>query len=385
MKYFKLFSFLSLFFIYQNASAQSTFQKYFIDSVDNAVDVSNFLNAGFGFLPVPIIITEPAVGFGGGLTAIYFHGQKKQRENLDTLNRYAQSKDLPPITTGVAGAYTANGTWLGALFHQGSYKNDRFRYLGALAYLSPNLTFYGSGVIDDGEYSFNMQGLMTFHEFLFRPKKDLPLFTGLNYIFFNNNVTFIDNEPETEPLKEATNLGGMNVVLMWDNRDNTFTPTKGIMTATEFGLFDKSLGGDNDYTNFAHRTYFYLPIKKKKLFSGYRLQYQAKWGDNVPFFELPFVSLRGIPALRYQNHNALVLETEWRWQVFSRWSAVGFVGTGFTAPKIQEFDFTQSRVAGGFGFRYFIASDYGLHAGIDVARGPEIWAWYLTVGSNWFR
>jgi hypothetical protein len=43
------------------------------------------------------------------------------------------------------------------------------------------------------------------------------------------------------------------------------------------------------------------------------------------------------------------------------------------------------KVAGGTGFRYFLAKQYGLHAGIDVSRGPEIWAWNITVGSYWGR
>lgn len=377
---FLIITFLSI----QTVSAQNIFNKYFIDSTDHAIDVSNFLNAGFGFLPVPIVITEPALGFGGGLAGIYFHGQKKSKNQLDTLNTQ-EERNLPPILTAAAAAYTSNETWMTMLAHQGSYNNDRFRYTGVLGYISVNLTFYGSSVLDEGKYDFNMKGFLTFQEFLFRPKKDLPLFTGLNYLYFNNNITFYDNEPGTEAIESETNLGGMNAVLMYDTRDNTFTPTAGIMTASEIGIFDQALGGDNDYYNFSHRTYFYQPVVKEKLFSGYRLNFQSKWGEYVPFFELPYVSLRGIPMLRYQDHNALVGETEWRWQVFSRWSAVGFVGVGYTAPKINEFDFTDSHIAGGMGFRYFIAKDYGLHAGVDVARGPEIWAWYLTIGSNWFR
>ncbi|AZQ63276.1 hypothetical protein EI427_13800 [Flammeovirga pectinis] len=381
----KLIFTLSLFFTLHVGYSQSMFQKYFVDSTDNAIDVSNFLNAGFGFLPVPMVITEPAVGFGGGLAGVYFHGQKKKEVTTDSTKSFDNNKDLPPILTAAAAMYTSNGTWVTMLAHQGSYHNDRFRYTGAIGYMSINLKYYGGQGLEAGEYSFNMKGFLTFQEFLFRINKNVPFFMGLNYLYFNNNVTFDDQTAETEPLQAETNLGGMNVVTMWDNRNNTFTPTKGIMSVTEFGIFDQALGGDNDYMNFSHRTYFYQPIIKEKLFSGFRLNYEAKWGDYVPFYELPFVTLRGIPALRYQDHNALVGETEWRWQVFKRWSAVGFVGVGYTAPKIQDFNFNQSRVAGGLGFRYLVASDYGLHAGIDVAKGPEIWAWYLTIGSNWFR
>jgi hypothetical protein len=37
------------------------------DTEDGAFDLSDFLLSHTGFLPVPIIITEPAIGYGGGL------------------------------------------------------------------------------------------------------------------------------------------------------------------------------------------------------------------------------------------------------------------------------------------------------------------------------
>ena len=86
--------------------------------------------------------------------------------------------------------------------------------------------------------------------------------------------------------------------------------------------------------------------------------------------------------MRYQSNIVTNLETEWRWQFNKRWSMVGFVGASEAMNKIKEIA-NDIKVAGGGGFRYFLAKDFGLHAGIDVARGPEIWAWNLTIGSHW--
>src|SRR5947209_6682155 len=44
----------------------------FFDQQDGNVDLSEFLLEKKGFLPVPIIITEPAIGYGGGLSALFF-------------------------------------------------------------------------------------------------------------------------------------------------------------------------------------------------------------------------------------------------------------------------------------------------------------------------
>ena len=144
----------------------------FISEEDGAVDMSEFLNSTTGFLPVPIIITEPAVGLGGGIALGYFHKRKGEQGD--------RPKGLSPTVSFGAGAYTSNGTWLAGGGHQGSYKDDRWRYLGALAYLSANLTFYGGGFepLDD-EYEFNMKGFFTIQELIISHKKGDSILHGI--------------------------------------------------------------------------------------------------------------------------------------------------------------------------------------------------------------
>ena len=68
------------------SSSHSTFgqeikpQHYFTDSIDQAFDISGFLSTRIGFMPMPMIITEPAVGYGGGLVMVFFHRSKEERE-----------------------------------------------------------------------------------------------------------------------------------------------------------------------------------------------------------------------------------------------------------------------------------------------------------------
>src|SRR4051812_29767531 len=44
----------------------------FRDEDDGAIDMSNYLLRHSGVLPVPILITEPAIGYGGGFALAYF-------------------------------------------------------------------------------------------------------------------------------------------------------------------------------------------------------------------------------------------------------------------------------------------------------------------------
>ena len=56
------------------------------DPDDGGIDMSRWLLEHKGFLPVPIIISDPAVGYGGGLALVFFHrpqGQATQRTTAD--------------------------------------------------------------------------------------------------------------------------------------------------------------------------------------------------------------------------------------------------------------------------------------------------------------
>ena len=96
----------------------------------------------YGILPVPIFITEPAIGNGFGLAGVYFHDPDPAwKGNLhDERGRQRPSS----ITAGAAGA-TENGSSFYGGVHFGHYKHDTIRYQGILGGADINLDFYGSG------------------------------------------------------------------------------------------------------------------------------------------------------------------------------------------------------------------------------------------------
>jgi len=64
-------------------------------------------------------------------------------------------------------------------------------------------------------------------------------------------------------------------------------------------------------------------------------------------------------------------------------SPESFGGAGKAYGRRQDWDEAKTVGAGGVGFRYLLARKLGLYAGLDVARGPEEGAIYLTAGSAW--
>ena len=89
--------------------------------------------------------------------------------------------------------------------------------------------------------------------------------------------------------------------------------------------------------------------------------------------------------MRYPGIKVASAQFEARWQFHGRWSAVAFGGV--RQARLDAGSAQRDKTAGalGAGLRYELARKFGLHAGLDVARGPEETAVYLQVGSAWFR
>jgi hypothetical protein len=76
------------------------------DPEDGKFDISQYLLDNLvGFLPVPLIITEPAVDNGLGLAGAFFHKPK-----ADQMQPGNKNMILPNISA-VAAAYTGNESW----------------------------------------------------------------------------------------------------------------------------------------------------------------------------------------------------------------------------------------------------------------------------------
>jgi hypothetical protein len=362
------------------AGLMDSFNERMIDPEDGKLDLSNYLKSADGFLPVPIIITEPAVGFGLGAAVAYFHDQKE-------LDPEEHTHKGPPSISVVFGAKTENGTYFYGGAHSGSWKDDHIRYLGAVAKMNVNMTWYPftqeSDTADDTGFKFNVEGNLLLQEMQFRLKES-NWWLGANYTFVTAENTFKVFEDDDIPLPDPQfdfHQGSLSAFVEFDDRNTTFTPSKGIRARLEVQSFDETWGGDFDYTVWKGKIYHYTPVGDYSSL-GLRLVGERVSGE-APFFGYPFVDLRGIPALRYQGQGVITAEAEYLWGITPRWSLVFFGGAGHTSDGSGSEGSSRTVAAGGLGFRYRLARAFGLQAGLDVARGPEDSSIYLTFGSAW--
>ena len=360
-----------------NSPVATNAPSKFRSAEDGRLDVSGFLDEKFGFLPVVIPITEPAVGYGAGGGLMFL--SKPLGQVRDGLGR--------PNITVVGGLGTENGTWGTFAGDMRYWLDDHLQTLVGLVYASANLDFYGVGndpALGSNPLRYNLEpkGGTARAKYRFG---DSRVWAGLNYAFASTQVTF-DKPPGTpgEPvIPRESNVGGFTPSLTFDTRDNFFTPNRGTYLEGSAGLFSPALGADDNFQRGDLIAMQFVPLGAK-LFLGVRAEGAASFG-NEPFYLRPYINLRGAPVLRYQGEEVAQIETELRAQVYHRFSLVGFVGGGAAWNRFERFNSKQTIVTGGTGFRYEIARAYGIHMGLDVAFGPDNTAVYVQVGSAWAR
>jgi outer membrane protein assembly factor BamA len=339
--------------------------------------VSGFLDEKYGFLPVAIPITEPAVGYGAAVGLAFIS---------QPLGEAREGFGRPDITLG-GGLGTENGSWglmLGDVRH---WFDDRLETQAGITHLSANLDFHGIGqdaLLDKHPLRYNLEPTGGVVRVKYR-LGDTTLWAGLGYAFAVTRVTFEApaGAAGLPDFQRESRVGGLTPSLTYDSRDNMFTPLRGTFVEILLGVFSPSLGGDDEFQRLQVTAIQYVPLVAT-LYLGLRADGAATFGD-APFYLKPFISLRGAPIMRYQGDEVASIEAELRWQFWRRFSVVGFVGTGAAWNDAERLHNTQTIVTGGFGFRYEIARKYGIHMGLDLAFAPGNTAVYVQVGSAWAR
>ncbi|TNF43777.1 MAG: hypothetical protein EP216_03210, partial [Epsilonproteobacteria bacterium] len=361
-------------------------KRLFVSEEDGKFDVSAFLGTKYGYLPIPVVITEPAIGYGGGLNLMFLH---------DSLASSVQRKS-PPSISGVVGAGTENNTKIAAAYHAGFWKEDTIRTVSAIGGVDINIDFYLRSLGVD----MNFEGYAAYQEFLFRVGES-DFFLGGNYLYIDIESKRNEGDlPILDPFFERDfKMGALSAVAQYDTRDTIFTPSDGFFVKATLRRFDESFGGDENFWRYGAKVFYFQPLFEDVTL-GIRFEGEAVYesgNDRVPYVAYPSIDMRGIDAMRYQGEKMMLGEVQLRWEFIERWNMVLFggsgkvygdenrfePGTGVVKENVSFWD-APAHAAGGVGFRYELARKFGLWAGVDFATNEEKdFSFYITVGSAW--
>ena len=365
--------FLMLLIFWQVAAADM------IDSEDRMVDMSNYLQDNhYAFLPIPVVITEPAIGYGGGLFGLFLHGKGKQENG-----RY-----IPPAMSAFGGGGTQNGTWFVGGGHRHTWQNDHIRYLIAAGYADINLDIYSGDIagFDNGKaINTETRGYGGKQKLLFRIGGS-PVFVGASQFWAKMDISAknnpLINRIWRQVLGESSTSSALGLVAEYDTTDNLFWPGKGLSLSGEYQFYGHYMGGDYRYDLLTLDGKFFLPLNPTWTLSlAGNYQMLSQQDKHLPPMARPYIELRGISRYRYQGDDIGTVQAQLGWQMTPRWVVQGFIGAGSAAESAGDL-YNKTEVAWGTGFRYLIAREYGLHTGVDIAFSDNEQAVYFNIGSG---
>ena len=360
----------------------TTKPSLFRDPEDGYFDVSNFLSTRVGFLPVAMPITEPAVGYGLGLGLSFFHDKPQVVNYLGQPPRV-----IMPSITMVFGAATESETWSLGAGHIGVWNNGKIRSITAAGYANLNLDWFGKGdSLGDSPISYTNDVFFVYQKLTFK-LGDSDFFLGPQYRFLSTDAGFARDASNSDaPSPELqSQTSGLGAVLAYDSLDQPFSATRGFRAEVTYSHQAEALGGDFDYGRLNYFGITYVPVSNQVVL-GFRVDGGLITDGEAPFYDLPSLSLRGIPRGRYVDNAAVLTELELRYDITNRWTLIGFGGVGRVADTFGDLGSADNHGALGTGFRYLVARQYGMRMGLDVGYGDDgDWSVYVTIGTGWVR
>ncbi|MDR9829965.1 BamA/TamA family outer membrane protein [Vibrio sp. FNV 38] len=365
----------------------------FTDPHDSRFDMGEYIaENATGFLPVPMIITEPAVGYGAGLIGLFLHEteeEKQARKQAALASVDGGARLVPAAMTLVGAAGTENGSWFAFAGHRHSWFKDAIRYTGGAGLGQVNLDVYRQIGPFDLELGTENKGVAVLQHVQFRVART-PLMLGIKQVWTRSDVGLdVGNDKINEVIEhfedmipglgETTN-SGLGLTIEYDKRNNMFYPTAGYIFKANYMVYDEKIGGDYDYQALNVDGEGYIPLAQKWNL-GLAGNYQTFNSDELllPLTSKPYVEMRGVASYRYQGDEIRTLQSQLTYDIDSRWNVSAFYGFG---QALQNSGEDQSVQAYGAGFRYKIARRYGLRMGVDLAFSEGDVTTYINVGTG---
>lgn len=327
----------------------------------------------YSVLPFLFFLPETDFGFGvGGIMSFRFPGE-------DTTTAASQMQ--------LGASYTLNDQWLfylpWRLFWQ-EQQNLSYGELGYYLYVYP---YYGIGINskkeDEEFYDVIYPRIRVSYLREVRPN----LYLGARYWLDNFNITGYAERGSLEhggiPGVGGGEVGGLGLVSNYDSRNNQFYPTTGWFVETVVLPHTAAFNSDFDFLKFSLDA-----TKYQRLGGRHLLALNAYWESNigqVPFFNMAFVGgakrLRGYIDGRFRDHNASVLQAEYRWKFYKRFGLTLFYGAGNVFEDFSALDLSATKHAFGGGLRFQLSKREQVNLRLDAGYAPNEGAnFYITFG-----
>lgn len=320
-----------------------------------------------GFLAVPTLDYNRSLGLEVGGIAMYFNKFGKN----DTLS--------PPSVSGIKGFYTTNKSWFAFLFQRLFFQNDNYRLTWALGTGDINFQFYTEDIPGGGFIDYTTT--RTFFAVTFTRRVYSRLYMGLSAKYTRLNTEFYLKDLIGYDPDSIKHLVGIGIPVVWDSRDNIFSPEKGIESRIVFQINNKVFGSDINFNSINVMFNYYKRLAPKGVLASRTTLYYGL-GD-VPFEGTKAVGkidIRGYSNGEYRGMQVATIQTEYRGQFKNRWGYVGFIGLAAAFHTTTDDLWSGILPGAGLGVRWLVMPAKRINIGIDAAVGKDDWGVYFRLG-----
>jgi hypothetical protein len=248
----------------------------------------------------------------------------------------------------------------------------------------PSLSYYGPGPDSEkaGRTDFRLEDTAIDSMFGVRPIKHLSIGASGGYLFNNvgpgTDKRYASSERVYTPAQAPgidvqQNFSRIGTFAQYDWRDDPGGARRG---GNYFAQF-------SDYRKFRRlnmEAQQFLPVLNERRVFALRAKSTLTFrdgGEPIPFYMQPTLGgsddLRGYRPYRFRGDNVLVMNAEYRWEIFSGLDMALFADGGKVFAHKSDLDFRNLESDAGFGFRFnarnrtFLRLDVGFsHEGFQV-------------------
>ncbi len=324
------------------------------------------------FLILPLVINNPTFKTGFGLMPMYFFKFDKK----DSIS--------PPSIAALVGIYSTNKSYIFLSSARLFWNEDKNR-----------ATFIAGPVRTNNDFVYDQEGgedirlvyseLRNFITLEYSRKIIGNFYLGALYLGTMTKYKFDQGTDEQNESSEKffeengitdNFISSLGLNFSFDNRDYVYNPTKGGAFSIRPKFFTDWLGSDNDYTDTDFSGSYFLPLGTKGVL-GFGLAGGLATGD-VPFDGYQTYgtrnNLRGYPGGKYRGKYMVAIQSEYRYNIYNRWGAVAFAGTGSVWGNEEngEENFEKNWLPSiGLGARYKVSLEKRINIRLDYAIGVD--------------
>lgn len=258
------------------------------------------------------------------------------------------------------------------------------------------LAYYGPGPDSEkfARANFHLEDTAVDGTFGVRPWKRVTLGASAGYLWNNVGRGMDSRYASAETVYSPRQAPGIDfqsnflhtgAFAQYDWRDNPDGPRRGGNYFVQVHDYRDQTFGVSDFRRVDFEAQQYVPVLNERRVFAVRARSELTWSDRpIPFYMQPSLGgsddLRGFRPFRFRGDNMMVMNAEYRWEVFSGLDMAVFGDAGRVFDKRTDFSLGNLETDIGFGFRFNERNRTFLR--LDVAfshEGFQVWVKFNNV------